>query len=96
MAERITIKADVLKALAQDIFRKAGLSVKHSQQTADALVWADMRGHPAHGVVRIPTYVKWIESGQTNAKAKPKAVLKKGAVVRIDADGAVEIGRAHV
>ena len=47
----------------------------HSQQTADALVWADMRGHPAHGVVRIPTYVKWIESGQTNAKAKPKAVL---------------------
>ena len=89
MAERITIKADVLKALAQDIFRKAGLSVKHSQQTADALVWADMLGHPAHGVVRIPTYVKWIESGQTNAKAKPKAVLKKGAVVRIDADGAV-------
>jgi len=88
VAERINIKVDVLKAFAQDIFRKAGLSVKHSQQTADVLVWADMRGHPAHGVVRIPAYAEWIASGQINAKAKPKAVLKKGAVVKIDADGA--------
>jgi ureidoglycolate dehydrogenase (NAD+) len=89
VAERINIKADVLKAVAQDIFRKAGLSAKHATQTAEALVWADLRGHPAHGVIRIPLYLDWIESGLINVKAKPKAVLKKGAVVKIDADSAV-------
>ena len=51
MAERITIKAEVLKALAQDIFRKAGLSVKHSQQTADALVWAEALRESGEAVV---------------------------------------------
>ena len=89
MAERINIKADVLREYAHDIFRKAGLPAKQATQTADVLVWADLRGHPSHGVIRIPTYANWIASGQINVKAKPKAVLKKGAVVKIDADGAI-------
>jgi ureidoglycolate dehydrogenase (NAD+) len=40
-------------------------------------------------VIRIPLYTGWIESGQINAGARPKVVLRKGAVVKLDGEGAV-------
>ncbi|MEI8153065.1 MAG: Ldh family oxidoreductase [Hyphomicrobiales bacterium] len=89
MAEQITIKADVLRDFTRDVFRKAGLVDQQAAQTAAVLVWADLRGHPSHGVIRIPTYTGWIASGQIDVKARPKIVLSKGAVVRIDGEGAI-------
>ena len=52
-------------------------------------MWADLRGLPSHGVMRVPPYVDWIESGLINAKAAPKVTLRKGAVVKIDGESAV-------
>jgi ureidoglycolate dehydrogenase (NAD+) len=89
MADRIVIAADPLHAFARDIFRKAGLVEEQAAVTAAVLVWADLRGHPSHGVIRIPLYTGWISSGLINVNARPKVVLKKGAVAKIDADGAV-------
>jgi ureidoglycolate dehydrogenase (NAD+) len=89
VADRIIIKPDVLRDFARDVFRAAGLSAEHAAQTADVLVWADLRGHPSHGVIRIPLYCGWIPSGPINVKAEPKVMLRKGAVVRINGEGAV-------
>lgn len=89
MSERILIAAGPLRAFARDIFNKAGLVDAQAAVTADVLVWADLRGLPSHGVLRIPRYASWIGSGLINAKAAPKVVLRKGAVAKIDGEGAI-------
>ena len=40
--------------------------------TADVLVWADLRGHPSHGVMRVPLYTGWIDNGLINAARAPE------------------------
>lgn len=89
MADRIIVEAEPLSALAREIFRKHGLSDEAAAATADVLVWADLRGHPSHGLWRVPLYTGWIGSGIVNAAARPKVVLRKGAVAKIDGGGAI-------
>jgi LDH2 family malate/lactate/ureidoglycolate dehydrogenase len=88
VADLMLVQAGPLRAFAADIFRKAGLADDQAAVTADALVWADLRGHPSHGVMRVPPYVGWIDGGLIKAKAIPKVVLRKGAVVKIDGESA--------
>jgi LDH2 family malate/lactate/ureidoglycolate dehydrogenase len=89
VSDRIHARADSLRAYAAEIFRKAGLADDQAAITAEVLVWADLRGLPSHGVMRVPPYVGWIESGLIKANAAPMLVLRKGAVVKIDGDSAV-------
>jgi ureidoglycolate dehydrogenase (NAD+) len=88
MSDRV-IGAEPLRAFARDIFRKAGLPEDQAAVTADVLIWAELRGHPSHGVWRIPLYTGWIGSGIINVGARPKVVLSKGAVAKIDGGGAI-------
>jgi ureidoglycolate dehydrogenase (NAD+) len=89
VTDRILAKAEPLRAFARKIFRKAGVADDQAAITADVLVWADLRGHPSHGVLRIPLYAGWVESGLINVHARPKVALRKGAVVKIDGEGAI-------
>lgn len=89
MADRVLMQAEPLRALAREVFRKAGLPDDQASATADVLVWADLRGHPSHGAWRIPLYTSWIDNGVVDAAARPKITLRKGAVVKIDGGGAI-------
>jgi ureidoglycolate dehydrogenase (NAD+) len=89
MTERITLAAEPLRALTRELFRKAGIADEQAALTADVLVWAELRGHPSHGVWRIPLYVGWIDSGIIDAAARPNIALRKGAVVKLDGGGAI-------
>ena len=89
MAGEIVIAAEPLRAFTREMFRKAGLAEEQAAVTADVLIWAELRGHPSHGVWRIPLYTGWIGSGIINAGARPKVVLRKGAVAKLDGEGAV-------
>jgi ureidoglycolate dehydrogenase (NAD+) len=89
MAGQIVIAAEPLRAFTREMFRKAGLAEEQAAVTADVLIWAELRGHPSHGVWRIPLYTGWIGSGIINAGARPKVVLRKGAVAKLDGEGAV-------
>ena len=89
MSDRILARADPLRAFAAEIFRSAGLAHEQAAITAEVLVWADLRGLPSHGVMRVPPYVDWIDGGLINVAAEPKVALRKGAVVRIDGESAV-------
>ena len=88
MSDCILAKADPLRAFAAEIFRRAGLAGDQAAITAEVLVWADLRGLPSHGVMRVPPYVAWIDSGLINTGAAPKVVLRKGAVAKIQGDSA--------
>ena len=89
MSRPVVIAAEPLRAFTREMFRKAGLAEEQAAVTADVLIWADLRGHPSHGVWRIPLYTGWIGSGVIDASARPKIVLRKGAVAKIDGEGAI-------
>jgi LDH2 family malate/lactate/ureidoglycolate dehydrogenase len=55
-----------LTSLASRIFEKAGLSSAHARIEADNLVYAERRGHSAHGVTRIPIYTRRLLCGAVN------------------------------
>jgi len=89
VTDRILASAAPLRAFTRDVFRAAGIAEAQAALTAEALVWADLRGHASHGVMRIPLYAGWIEQRLINLKARPKVALRKGAVVQIDGDSAI-------
>src|SRR5436305_14650628 len=59
----VTIKVEPLIALAADIFAGVGSSREEAQQVGRSLVGANLAGHDSHGVIRVPRYVGWVESG---------------------------------
>lgn len=85
--ERIIAHPQLLQ-LAADLLEAGGFSAEQAAQTADLLVWANLRGIDSHGVLRIPRYVEMCEQGLINAAAQPSKVAGKGAVCVIDADRA--------
>lgn len=89
MTDRTIVQAEPLRAFTRDVFRKAGLADEQASVTADVLIWADLRGHPSHGVWRIPLYTSWIDNGVIDAAARPRIALRKGAVVKLDGGGAI-------
>jgi ureidoglycolate dehydrogenase (NAD+) len=95
--ETSTIQASVLKRMVADIFEPRGMDPHDASTVADTLVWADLRGHPSHGVSRVSPYLTFIKRGDLDPKARPQAVLDAGAVFQIDAQraaGAVAVQAA--
>jgi ureidoglycolate dehydrogenase (NAD+) len=82
------VQREQLLQFATDLLSAGGFSVEQAAQTADLLVWANLRGIDSHGVLRIPRYVEMCELGLINAAAAPREVAGKGAIRVIDADRA--------
>ena len=89
MSEATTIAAGDLHRFAVAIFEAAGFSTAHAHATADVLVWADLRGHASHGVMRIPSYLGWAAKGIIDPSARPVVTRRRGAVVTLDARRAI-------
>jgi LDH2 family malate/lactate/ureidoglycolate dehydrogenase len=59
---------------------------EHARWSAEAMVWADLRGLPAHGVGgKLPQCVGRIRAGGTEAAAPIRVVRDLGAAVSLDA-----------
>ncbi|GAC1334254.1 MAG: malate/lactate/ureidoglycolate dehydrogenase [Beijerinckiaceae bacterium] len=59
----VTIKVEALTALVAEIFVGVGSSGEESRRVARSLIGANLAGHDSHGVIRVPRYVAWVESG---------------------------------
>lgn len=81
-----TFTADRLKSTSRDIFVAAGARSEDARIVADALVNANLAGHDSHGVMRIPSYVRWMEKGDVNVKAEFRVVMEADAFAVIDGD----------
>jgi LDH2 family malate/lactate/ureidoglycolate dehydrogenase len=53
------------------VFSATGMTTSDAETIAEVLVWANERGIDSHGVVRIPGYLKEIETGKFNPTAQP-------------------------
>ncbi|MEH2522520.1 MULTISPECIES: Ldh family oxidoreductase [unclassified Bradyrhizobium] len=85
---RRIVDSDTLRAFAADLLQAGGFAPDHAAQTADLLVWANLRGADSHGVLRIPRYVEMVELGIVNPRAEPQFVTDLGVVAVLDADRA--------
>lgn len=74
-----------LREFAQAILQAAGFSSDHAGQTADLLVWANLRGVDSHGVLRIPRYIEMVGLGMIDAGAKPTFEREFGATAVLNA-----------
>ena len=53
----VLLRADDLRHYASALLRAGGFTEPQARQTAELLVWANIRGVESHGVLRIPRYV---------------------------------------
>ncbi|MDP2800347.1 MAG: Ldh family oxidoreductase [Phreatobacter sp.] len=91
------IAASTLERYAGALLEAGGFAPDHAVQTAEMLVWANLRGVESHGVLRIPRYVEMVALGLINPTASVRQVAGRGAVCVLDADrapGAVAMNAA--
>jgi ureidoglycolate dehydrogenase (NAD+) len=77
-----------LRTFSVNLLSAGGFNADHAAQTADMLVWANLRGIDSHGVLRIPRYLEMAQLGLINTAAIPREVSGKGSIIVLDADRA--------
>ncbi len=85
----VYVDPDVMRSTVEDIFVALGMPKKHAEQSADVLLYADVRGIDTHGVSNmLRIYVERIRAGKINLNPKWSIVNEAPAACTIDSDGA--------
>jgi (2R)-3-sulfolactate dehydrogenase (NADP+) len=79
------ISPSELEALVARVFQNAGASQALAASTAKALVYAESRGLPSHGLSRVAQYSTHLKNGRAAPTATPVIKQQKPAAVLIDA-----------
>lgn len=89
MEDRRLVPAPELRAFAHDTLRAVGMPAEDASITADAMLWGELRGLPAHGVSgKLPQCIDRIQAGGTAASAQLTSVVTQGPLQVLDAHGA--------
>jgi LDH2 family malate/lactate/ureidoglycolate dehydrogenase len=75
-----------LTKFSTDIFAAAGLSRVHAAIEAENLIHADLRGHAAHGVTRIPIYTKRLDCEVVNRSPNLRIEERSDSVAIVHGD----------
>ena len=67
----------------------AGIPPEDAKQVAALMAEADARGGDAHGVFRLPQYVKQIQSGAVNPRPNIQVVNNQAGTALVDGDNAL-------
>jgi LDH2 family malate/lactate/ureidoglycolate dehydrogenase len=95
MLERFHVSDDIavrvpeapMRTTVEDIFRKMGMLNEDAVQSADVLLYADIRGIDSHGVSNmLRQYVADFGTGSINPRPNWKIVREAPAIVNIDGD----------
>ena len=86
--ETVNIRAVTLQRWVAKIFQAVGMLEDDADLTAQTLVVSDARGVHSHGCLRVPLYVKRIESECVDPVAKPVVIRGKGAMALVDGHNA--------
>lgn len=74
---------------AAQLLARSGVPAPDAVQAAGLIVRTEARGFATHGIVRLPSYLEKIRSGEYNAQAAITVVRQPGGVCRLDGDGAL-------
>lgn len=80
----ITIAADKLRALVTRMFLKVGSTAAEAEKVAHYLVESNLVGHDSHGVIRVPTYVDWVQRDMVRVNQSLQVVHQSGGLAIVD------------
>lgn len=75
-----------LRRFTKEVFLSMGCINEHSQQAADVLIRADLRGIDSHGVARLSGYIRLWEKERINSRPEIKIVHETPTTATIDGD----------
>ena len=85
----VRVDPGVMRATVEDLFAALGMPREHALQSADVLLYADIRGIDSHGVSNmLRRYVDAIRDGATNLHPQWRITRDSPAACTIDSDGA--------
>ncbi|NKC11731.1 MAG: Ldh family oxidoreductase [Gammaproteobacteria bacterium] len=83
------VDADLMRHTVEAVFIALGMPTAHARQSADVLMYADLRGYDTHGVSNmLRVYVDWIRDGTINLTPQWSVMNERSAMCLLDADGA--------
>jgi LDH2 family malate/lactate/ureidoglycolate dehydrogenase len=80
----VTINHQSLLRVVQAIVEAVGTSPANAQIVGQSLVEANLQGHDSHGVIRLPTYLDFVQRGSVLPAAIAQVHLRKGATAQVD------------
>ena len=80
----VTLDAEVLRRLLEDLFTASGVPVDLARQAADVHLEADLRGVGLQGIDYVPYEIAGIRKGQVVPDAVAKVVSERGGVCLMD------------
>lgn len=75
---------DRLASATKAVFFAAGVPDGNARLVAEALVDANLVGHDAHGVMRIPMYLAAIRNAEVDPKAEPRVIRESEVSALVD------------
>jgi L-2-hydroxycarboxylate dehydrogenase (NAD+) len=72
------------RMLAARILEDAGAPARHARMQADILIDGELRGHPSHGLLRLPRLVRRIRAGVLDPAAEGELSWTHGARLVVD------------
>jgi L-2-hydroxycarboxylate dehydrogenase (NAD+) len=84
MSSRVTTSA--IAGLIEDAMTAAGVPEADAKRVAELMLEADLTGADAHGVFRLPQYVRRIKAGGVNPRASIKVEKTAPATAMVDGD----------
>src|SRR5205823_13619346 len=85
----IRVPAPAILAFVTDALCSCGLADADAATAARAMLEADLTGSDAHGVFRLPGYVRSLKRGQFNPRANIRVIERGPATALIDGDNAM-------
>ena len=81
----VILSAESLRQLVGDVLEAVGVPADEAHRVADSLVEANLRGHESHGVVRIPDYLKQLQTGELAAGVELEILSETESILAADA-----------
>jgi len=78
--------AAAIRAFMTDAFRACGLPEADAAIVAGAMLDADLSGADAHGIFRLPGYVRTLKNGHINPRADIRVIERSPATALVDGD----------
>lgn len=73
-----------LASLSERIFTAAGCAPAEAKRVAGRLVQANLVGHDSHGVIRIPSYVQWLQDEKVIPNQSVRIVTENAVLAVVD------------
>ncbi|MCH2212490.1 MAG: malate/lactate/ureidoglycolate dehydrogenase [Fuerstiella sp.] len=80
----MNFQKDQLITLVTDIFAAAGCGADEALRVAEHLVGANLAGHDSHGVIRVPSYVQWLQDGKVIPNQSMQIVTENDVLAVVD------------